>query len=241
MSPPASGPTSGPTRAGIDTKLRTRTSSRRSNVRTRVRRPTGTNHGAATALQDASRYQHVNAARHAAEERAEAEDADRRGEDAACPVAVRHPPTHRDEDGQTKRVARQRHLHAERRDVQGGRNRRHRGVQDGRVERLHEERHGYQPGQEGLHAILPLGCFTPDHCVAIALGLSSTRDWEGSAAASHASYSWVTSSCASPSASRVTVMRFGRQHTAQSSVYTCRAPPPGSTKVSFSSPQNAHA
>jgi hypothetical protein len=31
------------------------------------------------------------------------------------------------------------------------RNRRHRGVQDGRVERLHEERHGHQPGQEGLH------------------------------------------------------------------------------------------
>jgi hypothetical protein len=37
----------------------------------------------------------------------------------------------------------------------------------------------------------------------------------------------------------VTVMRFGGQHTAQSSVYTCRAPPPGSTKVLFSSPQNA--
>ena len=39
--------------------------------------------------------QHINAARDAGQEPAEAEDADRRGEDAACPVAVRHPPTRR--------------------------------------------------------------------------------------------------------------------------------------------------
>ena len=37
----------------------------------------------------------------------------------------------------------------------------------------------------------------------------------------------------------VSVMRLGRQQTAQSSVKVCRRPPLGSTKTSLSSPQNA--
>jgi hypothetical protein len=57
----------------------------------------------------------------------------------------------------------------------------------------------------------------------------------------HASYSWVASSRTSPSSSKVNVMRFGRQQTAQCSVNCCRRPPAGSTTVSFSSPQNAHS
>ena len=56
-----------------------------------------------------------------------------------------------------------------------------------------------------------------------------------------ASYSWLTSISTSPSSSKVSVMRFGRQHTVQSSVNVWRRPPLSSGKTSFSSPQNAQA
>ena len=123
----------------------------RSNVRTRVRRPTGTimappqpcRMRAATSMWMLPTSPHRNEPRR--------EDPDGRGEDTACPVAVRHPATHGNEDREAQCVARQSRLHAERRNVQGGRDRRHRRVQDGRVERLHEERNGHQPGQHPLH------------------------------------------------------------------------------------------
>src|SRR5712692_2790030 len=65
------------------------------------------------------------------------------------------------------------------------------------------------------------------------------REGEQGRHRAHASYSWAASSRTSPSSSMVSVMRLGRQQTAQSSVKVCRRPPLGSTKMSLSSPQNA--
>ena len=78
------------------------------------------------------------------------EQPDRRGEDAARAEAVGHPAADRDEDREAERVARQHRLHVERRDVHRLRDGRHRRVEDGGVERLHEEGHRDQPGQQSL-------------------------------------------------------------------------------------------
>ena len=110
-------------------------------------------HGAAGALQDAASHQHVDVGREAAQHRAQGEDADRRGEDAPRAEAVGHPAADRDEDGKAQRIARQHRLHAERHHVHRPGDGRHRGVEDGRIERLHEERHGDQPRQPALDGI----------------------------------------------------------------------------------------
>src|SRR5712692_4669010 len=68
---------------------------------------------------------------------------------------------------------------------------------------------------------------------------SGLREGEQGRHRAHASYSRAASSRTSPSSSMVSVMRLGRQQTAQSSVKVCRRPPLGSTKTSLSSPQNA--
>ncbi len=89
----------------------------------------------------------------AAQDRAHGEQADGRGEDAAGTETIGHPAADRNEDGEAQRVARQHRLHIEWRDLHRPGDRWHGGVQDRRVERLHEECDGYQPGQQPLDGI----------------------------------------------------------------------------------------
>ena len=136
------------------TKLMTRTRSRLV-VGARQRHAADRHHhGAARALQDAAGHQHLDAGREAAQHRADGEEADRRGEDAPRAEPVGHPAAHRNEDGEAQRIARQHRLHAERHHVHRARDGRHRGVEDRRVERLHEERHGDQPRQQPLDGVV---------------------------------------------------------------------------------------
>ena len=110
-------------------------------------------HRAAGALQDAEGHQHLDVGREAAQHRAQGEKADGRGEDAPRAEAVGHPATYRNEDGKAQRIARQHRLHAERHHVHRPGDGRYRGVEDGRIERLHEERHRDQPRQPPLDGV----------------------------------------------------------------------------------------
>ena len=112
--------------------------------------PHGHHHRPAAALQNSARDQHMNVARDAAEKRAQRENADRRREHAPRSEPVRHPPADRNENREAQRVACQHRLHAERSNMQRRRDRRHRGIQNRGVERLHEKRHRDQPRQQPL-------------------------------------------------------------------------------------------
>src|ERR1700722_3490248 len=85
-----------------------------------------------------------------AQERAEREEADCRGEDAARSEAVRHPAADGDEDGETQRVARQNSLHAEGGDVESFGHGGDGGIENGGVERFHEKRDRDEPGEQAL-------------------------------------------------------------------------------------------
>ncbi len=91
----------------------------------------------------------MDVARQSAQERAEREDGDGgRGRRASVPNLSAIQPLIGIEDGETQRVARQNGLHAERRHRQRLGNHRHGGVENGRVERFHEERDCDQPRQK---------------------------------------------------------------------------------------------
>ena len=96
-------------------------------------------HRAAHALEDSAGYEEVDVGGEAAEERAEGEDADGGGEDAAGSELVGYPAADGDEDGERESVAGEHRLHAEGADVERGGDGRDCRVEDGGVERLHEE------------------------------------------------------------------------------------------------------
>ncbi len=103
--------------------------------------------GAAHALQHARGNQLRQRLRDAAQQRAQAEHHDRRAEHPARAEAVAQPRTGRDQDRQGQHVTGQRGAHAQRGDLQRIGHRRHRGVDHGGIQRLHEERGGHQPQQ----------------------------------------------------------------------------------------------
>ena len=113
----------------------------------------GHHHGASAALEDAEGYEDVDVGGDAAEKRAEAEQADGGGEDAAGAEAIGHPAADGDEDGEAQGVAGEHGLHAERGDFEGLRDGGHGGVENGGVERLHEEGDGHQPGEQSFAGV----------------------------------------------------------------------------------------
>ena len=110
-------------------------------------------HGAADALKDAAGHEEMNVARDATEKRAEGEDSDGRGKDSAGSEFVGHPAADGDEDGQAQGVAGEDGLHAECSDVKSCRDGGNGRVEDGRVERFHEESERYQPRQQALACV----------------------------------------------------------------------------------------
>ena len=89
----------------------------------------------------------MDVAHQSAKRGAEREYSDGRSEDAARAKAVGHPAADRNEDGERERIAREHRPHVERRRADGFGDDRHRGVQDGGVERFHEERDCHEPRQ----------------------------------------------------------------------------------------------
>ncbi len=118
-------------------------------------------HRPAAPLQDPAEHQHMNVRRDAAEERPDREQPDRPCKDPARAEPIRHPAADRDEDREAQRVAGEHRLHAQRRHAERRRDCRHRRVQDGGVERLHEEGDRHQPGQEPLDGIVRGGWGRP--------------------------------------------------------------------------------
>ena len=145
MKPPAIGPSIGPIRPGIATKLMARISSDLAKVRTSVSRPTGT----IMAPPQPCRMRQATSTWMLVEmpQRNEpsVKSADGGGEHAARAEAVGHPAADGNEDGEAERVAGEHRLHAERRDVERGAMAGDGGVENGGVERLHEERHRDEP------------------------------------------------------------------------------------------------
>ena len=116
-------------------------------------------HGAAHALHDAECDQQMNVGGDAAEKRAQREDADGRGKHAAGSEPVGHPAADGNEDGEAKRVAGEHGLHAERRNAEGFGDGGHGGVENGGVERLHEEGDCNQPWQQAHCGVGGYRCF----------------------------------------------------------------------------------
>ena len=102
----------------------------------------GDHHGAAHALEDSAGDERVDVGGETAEERAEGEDANGGGEDAAGSELVGYPTADGDEDGERESVAGEHGLHAEGADVERGGDGGDGGVEDGGVERFHEEGDG---------------------------------------------------------------------------------------------------
>ena len=76
---------------------------------------------------------------------------------AARPEAIRDPPRCRDQHGHSQRIPHHHRLHAQRTLAQALRHGRQRGIDDGRVQRLHEEADGHQPQQHFLGGFLMHG------------------------------------------------------------------------------------
>src|SRR6202041_92614 len=92
----------------------------------------------------------MNVAANSTQERAERKYTDGRSEYATGAEAVRHPAADGYEDGKAQGIAGQYGLHAERRNMQSGRNSGYGGVENCGVQRLHEERHRNQPRKRAL-------------------------------------------------------------------------------------------
>ena len=105
-------------------------------------------HGAAAALEDAASHQNMDVAGEAAENRAEREEADGGRKHPAGAESVRHPAADGNENGQTQGVTGEHRFHAQRHHSQGLGNGGDARVEDGGVERLHEEGHGDEPRQQ---------------------------------------------------------------------------------------------
>jgi hypothetical protein len=144
----------GPTKPGIATKLIARMSSDFAKVRNQGEPSDGHHHGAAAALQHTAGDQDMNPAGHTAEPGAKREKGNGGSEHAASSEVVRHPAASGNENRQAERVAGQHRLHAEWRNSQRGGDRRHRRVQNGGVQRLHEEGDCDQPWQQSFAGTL---------------------------------------------------------------------------------------
>src|ERR1022692_3091403 len=82
--------------------------------------------------------------------RAERKQTDCGGKHAARPESIRHPAADGNEYRETQGVAGKHRFHAERSHLQSRRDGGHGGIQNGGVERLHEERDCDQPRQQSL-------------------------------------------------------------------------------------------
>ena len=113
----------------------------------------GDHHGTAHALHDTKSNKKMDAGGDAAEKRTERKETDGGCEDAASSELVGHPAADGNEHREAERVACQHSFHAERRDTESFGDCGHRGVEDGGVERLHEERDRDQPRQQALGGV----------------------------------------------------------------------------------------
>jgi hypothetical protein len=102
------------------------------------------------ALHDARADQHGERRRQRAQQRTQAEQHDRADEDAPRAEAVGEPARGRDQQRHREHVGDDHRLHAQRALAQAGRHGRQRGVEDGAVQRLHEERDGHEPRQQAF-------------------------------------------------------------------------------------------
>ena len=113
-------------------------------------------HGAAQPLQHPHRQQHAEAVGHAAQRRAEGEDAERQSEDPARAEPVGEPAADRDEHGQGQDIGGHRQIQPQRRGVQAGRHVRDGGGDDGGVELLHQEGDGDDHRDDHAQPRIPL-------------------------------------------------------------------------------------
>ena len=101
----------------------------------------------AEALDDPGGDQQVEAGRQGAEQRAKGEEGDGGEEDAATAEAIGNPARGGNQQRHGEQVGDHHPLHAQRILAEVGGHARQGGVDDGRVQRLHEEGHGDQPGK----------------------------------------------------------------------------------------------
>ena len=149
--PPTVGPSSGPISAGMMTKFIATSSSDLGNVRMMASRPTGVIIAAPTPCSMRAATSIGTLTDNAAERPTRSvNSATAEREDAARAEAIGDPAADRNADGQAQDVAGDDGLQAQRRDAQARRHRRDGGVDDGRVELLHEQRGRDDPGQVAL-------------------------------------------------------------------------------------------
>ena len=105
-------------------------------------------HRPAHSLHHAASHQQMNVAAQSAQQRTQREQPNRRSKHPPRSKPVRHPSADRDKHRQRQRIAGQHRLHRQRPNVQRLSHRRHSGIQNRSIQRLHEEGHSHQPGQQ---------------------------------------------------------------------------------------------
>jgi len=108
----------------------------------------GHHHGPAHALDDAAGNEQMNVAAQPAEQRPQCEQPNGRSKYAPCSKPVCHPSADGNKHRERQSVAGQYRLHCERAHMQRLGNRRHRRIQNRRIQRFHEKGDRYQPGQQ---------------------------------------------------------------------------------------------
>src|SRR6185437_7455788 len=108
----------------------------------------GNHHGAAAALEHTAENKLVDIGGNAAQQGAKREDADGGGEDVASAEAVSHPAADGDKDGKGESIAGQHCLHGQGGHAEGFGYDGDAGIEDRRVQRLHEKGNRNQPWEE---------------------------------------------------------------------------------------------
>src|SRR6266851_2751981 len=151
ISPPTVGPSSGPISAGIMTKFIATSSSDFANVRMIARRPTGVIMAAPSPCRIRAATSIGTLTDNPQSTDASVKIATASAKKAARAIAIRNPATDGYPHGQTQDVTGYDRLQTERCHPQTRRHRRNRGIDDGGVELLHEQRGSDDPRQIPLY------------------------------------------------------------------------------------------